>query len=979
MIKNPFSSVKKQKAGIEQKKNAKESYRGKRRKISVISIKIVVLGLIILATVLKGVTGFITDLLWFNEIGYISVFLKKLITLLQFGIPLFIIITLLMNLYLRRVKADYFNKIVSHENTDVKRLNRWTNAISIVFGIVMSCFFISDLWFEFLQFLNSTKFNIKDPIFGFDVSFYIFKLEFLQHLNSKFIWLIVAFVLVTVAYYLILLIMHSPDKYDEDEAEPYEDDYYKNYKGPFPGDENNPLNKIFVLLNGASKPRKYLSNTNFKELMGIAVHRLSILVFVLFLMLGVHFFLKQFDTLHAHTGVVYGAGFTDVTIDLWMFRILTVLSLLGAFLSVYFIRKKSFKKVFVVPGLMMAVILIGIGLGLVVQNMVVAPDEINKEKKYLARNIEYTQYAYDIDNVTVKPFEAKNDLTAADLLNNSATISNIRINDYKPVETFYNQTQSIRQYYKFKDIDVDRYDIDGKYTQTYMSLREIDESKISDTWLNRHLKYTHGYGLALSRVDQITANGQPDVLIKNIPPESSIKNIKIDRPEVYFGELSNDYIIVNTSEEEFDYPNGQSNKYTKYKGKAGIKLNWFNRIMFALRENSLKLLVSTNVKSDSRIIINRNVTDRVHKIMPYLKFEDDPYSVTVNGRIYWIMDAYTTSSYYPYSEPFSKEEGTNYIRNSVKVVIDAYNGDTSFYVVDKTDPIAKTFQKIYPKLFKSVETMPKELKKHLRYPNSMVKVQAEVYARYHMNDVKVFYQNEDLWDIAHEIYGTSEKEMKPNYYIAKLPGEEKSEFISVLPYTPKSKQNMTALLVARNDGKHYGEILVYQFPKNKTVYGPMQIEAQIDQNTEISKEFSLWSQAGSKYSRGNLFVVPIGHSLLYVEPIYLEASNSAIPEVKRVVVAYGDKIAYKPTLKEALESLFGEGTGVDEDNDGKNTGSNPPDKNGAKKPSSEISLYIDQAQAAYDEGQKALKDGDWTAYGEAMKKLKDALDHMGNK
>lgn len=931
------------------------------------ALKIVIIILAVVFILGTLLLNFITDWIWFSEVGYTSVFLKKIITELKYGIPIFIVVAIIANIYLRRLKKGYFTKIVSHENTDLKKLNIITKIISIVSGLIIAGYAVSGLWFLYLKNANATSFGKTDPIFNLDISFYIFRLEFLQALNEIVIGAILLFVAITVIYYLVLLTMHTPDAYDENEAEPYEPEENQG-RGLF-GEEGKPWSKI---RSPFGRRRNIVSSDNTHKLMNIASGQLSILGIVFFIMLALQFLLRQFDLLHAHTGVVYGAGFTDVNIKLWVLRILMAISIVGAIFITNLIHKKKFKKILIFPAALIAVALIGFATSWVVQSMIVAPDEINKENPYLARNIEYTQHAYDIDDVKTQPFAADNDLTADDLATNNETISNIRINDYAPVKTFYNQTQSIRQYYKFNDIDVDRYMLNGKYSQTYMSIREIDEEKINDTWINRHLKYTHGYGVALSRVDTVTPSGQPDVLIKNIPPESAVKEIKIDRPEIYFGELSDDYIVVNTSEDEFDYPDGQENKYTRYKGKAGIKMNFLNRMLFSLKERSLKLMVSTNVKSDSRLIINRSILPRIKKIMPYLDYEEDPYSVTVNGKIYWVLDAYTTSKKYPYSEPFY-EDGENYIRNSVKVVVDAYNGDTSFYIVDKNDPIAKTYSKIFPGVFKDVKKMPKGLKQHLRYPNQLFKIQAKMYGRYHMNDVKVFYQNEDIWDIAHEMYGTKEQEIVPNYYIAKLPNQKAPEFISILPYTPKSKQNMTALFVARSDEEHYGQLMLYQFPKSKTIYGPMQIEAQIDQNTEISQDFSLWSSAGSKYSRGNLFVVPIKNSLMYIEPIYLEAANSAIPEVKRVIVAYGDTIAYKPTLQEALESLFGEGTGVQSVVEGKgNKGGN----GGGKKTELTQSDYIKQASDAYAKGQEALKNGDWAEYGKAMDDLEDALNKL---
>ena len=800
-----------------------------------------------------------------------------------------------------------------------------------------------------------------------------------------FIGIVLLLIIVTVIYYTILLTMHSPDIFEhDDEAEPagpaFDDgeDRYSGGGNPFEGmGGNTPFDKVFGAFGKKGpakaqpkKPRRQLDDNNFRQLMNIASGQLSLLGVIFFIMIALNFLLKQFDLLHAHTGAVYGAGFTDVNVTLWVYRVLAVLALFGAVTVVHHIRKKQFKKILTIPVIMIIIGAVGIGAGYLVQNFIVSPDEINKEAQYLERNIEYTQYAYQLNDVEEKSFAADNNLTSEDIVNNPETINNIRINDYQPVNTFYNQTQSIRQYYKFNDVDVDRYMIDGELTQTYLSTREIDEEKINQTWLNRHLKYTHGYGITLSRVDSVTASGQPDVLIKNIPPESSVEEITVDRPEIYFGELSDDYILVNTSEDEFDYPEGSSNKYTQYEGTAGIKMNLFNRILFSIKERSMKILVSSNIKSDSKIIINRDVVERVKKIMPYLSYENDPYTVVADGKIYWMMDAYTTSSYYPYSEPYDgKIGGTNYIRNSVKVVVDAYNGTTDFYIVDENDPIAMTFQQIYPKLFKTIDQMPESLQAHIRYPNTLFNIQAGVYSRYHMEDVKVFYQNEDVWDIANEIYGKEQQVMEPNYYVVKLPGEKDAEFINSIPYTPKSKQNMTALMVARNDGEHYGELILYQFPKSKTIYGPMQVEAQINQNTEISSDFTLWSSKGSSYKRGNLFVIPIESSLLYVEPVYLEAENSAIPEVKRVIVVYDDKIAYEPTLGEALNALFGEGTSGE--------GEKPQTSEGGSENQTESTAdLIEKASKAYDNAQAALKDGDWAKYGEYMEELEAALKKL---
>ncbi len=922
---------------------------------------IIILIIIAVLALLSLLVNFITDWMWFAEMGYVSVFLKKLLTELTIGVPLFVVLVLLIDLYLHRMKKNYFKKIVSKQVTNEKQLSIYTRIVVAIFSLIIAMYTASKLWFGSLQFTHATKVTLKDPLFHLDISFYLFKLDFLKQLNEILIVVILLVIFMSIIYYVILMAVHSPEVFTE------------SYEGPTGGGSAGMNGNVFTnfaggFMNNRPQERRRLDKASLSGLVSVATGQLTVLCVIFFLMLGIAFFLRQFDLLHSHTGVVYGAGYTDIHVRLWILRILTVLSVVGALVSVPFIHRKQIKKLLYVPLIMIIVAAAGAAGSAIVQNLIVSPDELNKEMPYLQRNIKYTQNAYELKNVQIKKFAADQNLTSSDIKNNSQTVSNIRINDYDPVKTFYNQTQSIRQYYTFNDVDVDRYDLNNKLTQTYLSIREIDESKISDTWLNRHLKYTHGYGYTMSQVNAVTASGQPDVVVKNIPPVSSVSGITIQQPRVYFGEMTNDYSLVDTKEDEFDYPDGTRNRYNRYTGTAGIKLNPFARVMFALREKSLKLLVSTNLTSKSKIIIYRNVEKRVKKIMPYLKYENDPYAVTANGRLYWIIDAYTTSTNYPYSEPYSGTTGTsNYIRNSVKVVVDAYNGSVNFYVMDKNEPIARTYQQIYPKLFKDFDQMPAALQKHIRYPNDLFEIQADIYSRYHMSNVRVFYQDEDRWSIADEIYGTKQQEMTPNYYIVKLPGQKDAEFINSIPFTPKSKQNMTALMIARNDGKDYGKLLLYEFPKSKTVYGPMQVEAQIDQNTEISQDFSLWSSAGSQYSRGNLFVIPIKDSLLYVEPVYLEASNSAIPEVKRVIVVYGDKIAYESTLGDALQELFGDNGGADT--------SQTVKKGDGDKSKSQMD-YIREAQEAYSDAQSALKEGDWSAYGKQMDKLESALNHL---
>ena len=922
-------------------------------------LSFVVMVIVVILVLLIGCAGFLTNWMWFDSLGYEKVFWTKFLSQLEIGVPVFLAAMLLVRIYLKSLKKHYFIEVESHEIPDEKRLNKISWGMSVVFGLLVGLTAGASTWMDFRQFANATSFGLKDPLFHLDISFYVFKLAFLTKANNIVLGIVVGVVIITLLYYGILMTVRTPDMF---EREP---------EGP----ETSGENAIPFTRKYRKKPSEKrtldLNNSNMSQLLHIASGKLTLLGIVFYLMVAMDFLMRQFDLLHVHTGAVYGAGFTDVNVKLWVYRLIMVLSVVGAVTLCHHMHRKEPKKLVRIPIAIVAVGLLGGVVSFAVQNLLVSPDEINKESKYLERNISYTRHAYGLDNIKVEEFPAEQNLNQQAIRDNSQTITNIRINDYEPVQDFYNQTQSIRQYYDFNDVDIDRYNIDGEQTQTYLAAREINESKISSTWINRHLKYTHGYGAAVSRVDAVTASGQPDIIVKNIPPESEAKDTDITRPEIYFGELTNDYVIVNTNEQEFDYPNGNENSYSTYKGKAGIKLNLLNRILFSVREGSMKLLVSSNVNSDSRIIINRNIKDRVEKLMPYLSYEKDPYMTVVNGKLYWIVDAYTTSSYYPYSEPYSGEVGsTNYIRNSVKVVVDAYNGDTTFYVVDQDDPVARTYQKIYPTLFKDVKEMPEGIRKHIRYPNSLLKIQAGVYTKYHMDQVKVFYQDEDLWDIAHQIYGTEEKEMDPSYFIFELPDEKKAEFINMIPFTPKSKQNMTAIMMARNDGNRYGQLLVYKFPKNKTVYGPMQIEAQIDQNTEISKEFSLWNSSGSKYRRGDLFVIPINNSIMYVEPVYLEASNQAIPEMKRVIVAYGDKIAYESTLEDALADLFGE----DENGGQSQSASASSGKNNSGK--SNTKELIQKANEAYENAVNAQKSGNWKKYGDYLDELEKYLNQL---
>lgn len=737
----------------------------------------------------------------------------------------------------------------------------------------------NNLWLKLRLFFSHVPFQETDPIFNKDIGFYIFKLPFYEAVLLNLILLLLLIIGITVVFFMVIMsIRHASE---------------------------NKVSGIHYI-NQQQKLNSFLKN----EVTKTAVKRIAFLGMVILLLIGFDYYLKGYELMYSTRGVAYGASFTDIHVTLYVYRLLTFASIVSAGIFLYSLLKNKIKQATAVPIILIGIGVIGGLVGMVVQQLVVEPDEISKEKIYLEYNIEHTQKAFALNHVKETPFDVQQTLVWDDLLNNENTIKNIRINDNRPLQQTYNQIQGIRLYYTFSDIDLDRYTIDGAYKQVFISPRELNQDKLSDqakTWINKHLKYTHGYGIVMSPVNEVTEEGQPKLLFKNIPPTSET-SLTITRPEIYFGEMPRDYVIINTKEDEFDYPSGSDNQTTRYDGKAGLSLNGINRLLYAIRENSMKLFVSSVVTSDSRIMLYRNIQERVSTLAPFLTFDQNPYLVLnqEDGGLYWIIDGYTTSHYYPYSQAFHfKNKPVNYIRNSVKVVVDAYNGTTSFYIIDENDPIIMTYHNIFSDLFSTMDSFPTGLIDHIKYPQDYFNMQAKVYQSYHVNNPEVFYNGEDLWDIANEKYMDTVQPIESNYVMFKLPDSEKEEFALILPYTPKEKANMTSLFVARNDGPNYGKLYIYTFPKDKTIQGPMMIESRIDQDSIISPQFTLWGQEGSTVLRGNLIVVPINDSLMYVEPIYLQADNeNSLPEMKRVIVAYQEQIVMEESLDQALRTIF---------------------------------------------------------------------------
>lgn len=798
-----------------------------------------------------------------------------------------------------------------------KKMNFFWLLGILVVSIFMG-FSAATQWQVVLKALNAFMFNISDPIFGKDVGFYIFNLP-LQLFLQGFIFSSLTISLIAVGW-------------------------------------------IYFLSGSVT-----FSNMKLLFARGAKAH-LAVLLSLMTLVLAWGLWLGKLEILYSARGVIFGAGYADVNAQLLGYNMQIFVLVVLAALFIFYIFRSDYRILAAGVGSYFLVALVMGGIyPAIVQNLQVKPSEISLEAPYIEHGIKFTRLGYGLDNVEEKEFAAEEGLSLRDIRRNVQTIGNIRLWDNRPLIKTYRQLQGIRLYYDFSDVDVDRYQINGKYQQVMLSARELRVDKLppkAQTWVNQRLKYTHGYGLCLSPVNEQTPEGLPNLIVKDIPPETKT-NLKIDRPEIYYGEETNEYVIVNTTEKEFDYPKGDKNVYVRYKGKGGVQISSFlRRLAFTITFGDLKILLTDYITKDSRIMFDRNIARRVRKVAPFLKYDRDPYMVISKGKLFWIQDAYTTSDRFPYSDPYgSGYNQFNYIRNSVKVVIDAYGGDMDFYVVDNKDPIIKTYQKIYPKLFKPLAKMPKGLKRHIRYPYDLFMVQVNKYANFHMKDPQVFYNQEDLWNIPKEVVSSGEQLMDGYYIIMKLPEEKKEEFLLMLPYTPNNRSNMIAWFAARSDGENYGKLILYRFPKDKLVYGPMQIEARIDQQTEISQQFTLWGQGGSRVIRGDLLAIPIDQSILYVEPIYLEASTGGIPELKRVIVSYGKNIVMAETLDKALSEIFSGRVSSRRVRGIEIRGKSP--KELARK-----------ALEYYNKSQLSLRQGNLGAFGDRLRELKKVLQEL---
>lgn len=907
---------------------------------------------ILLLGAISLVTNMYVDWLWFKSVSFQEVFMIVLANKVGLYALLFLITmgVFYLNLWLTKKNVSDEGPRVRSDNNgqDVIYLDQpeapWKElftgktanyiflAISI-FAAFMVSSLASDNWLVVQQYLNKVAVGTLDPIFGKDLGFYFFNLTFYQFIYST---LMMVLVLLLIAVALI---------------------YFSN--------------STTQIIYGEWKKFTF------------AKGHIAVLVAAIFGLKAWGYTLNSYELLFSPSGLVFGATYTDITARLLSYKVMLVLSIITALIILATIAIKKLKLVYLSIGtwIVVAVILGGIYPSLL-QSLVVQPNEFNKEQPYLENAIKFTRQAYGLDKAENVARQVDYNLNINDSKHTN-TIRNIRLWDWQPSVTTFKNLQQLRSYYVFNDVDIDRYTLGGQSRQLMLSAREIDQSELPEqakTWINQKLMYTHGYGVVVSPVTEITTEGFPEFYIKDVPPQFSTE-LTINRPEIYFGEKTDDYVIVNTKQKEFDYPMGEQNVFSTYEGKDGVNINSLPRkLMLAWALKDYKILLSSDITNESQVLMHRNIVERIQKIAPYLAFDNDPYLViNEEGRLFWILDAYTYTDKYPYSQPFDGARN-NYLRNSVKIITDAYTGQVSFYVADSTDPIIKTYSKIFPHLYKPMEQMPADLLKHIRYPVDMFMVQAEMYTIFHMNDPWVFYNKEDPWIIPNEIVDDKQQKMDPYYINMTLQGEDETEFVLMMPFSPKSRPNMIAWMGARMDGENYGKILVYNFPKQETIYGPEQVEARINQNTSIAQQLTLWDQRGVRVYRGNLLVIPVDNSILYIEPIYLQADNSKLPELKRVIAGFGEKLVMEPTLDQAIIKLFGEAPAQPDmetlPNETPETGNIPSDIEGdtiVDKTVKDLSIL---ARDYYDKANEELKRGNWTGYGENIEKLNDVIREL---
>jgi len=883
--------------------------------------------------------AFLTDLAWYGSLGYDAVLWTRVTA--SFG--LFVATTLLtwlfiaVNVLIARRLAPFGLAGTPPEQIAAAFGVRVPVVILLaaaVFAVFVGLSHTGD-WQQLLLYLNQTPFEQTDPIFGENVAFYMFTLP---------IWELVRGWLFTVTLAAIAAVAVTAGV---------------GWRG--------------------------------WDIKPAVLRHLAILGALALVTIAWEYRLQAFQLLYNPSGVIYGAGYADVQARLPALNILIFVTLAAAVLLVVtgFLRR-GWRAIAAVLAVWVVVSVVASSIyPALVQRFVVSPNELNLEQPYITNNIAMTRSAFALDKIDKRPYVATGEVTPGVLLAEPETIRNVRLWDYRPLLQTYNQIQALRQYYEFLDIDVDRYLIDGRVQQVMVAARELIPARLNteaQTWVNLKLVYTHGFGVAMSPVAQITRDGLPQFFLKDLPVQGAL-DVRV--PQVYFGEGAGDYVIGATLAEEFDYPTGSGYATTRFSADTGIEMSFWNRLLFALRFGDINIMLSQDILPESQLLWRRNIEERARLLAPFLSFDQDPYIVAADdGKLYWIIDAYTVSDRYPYSAPF--RDRLNYIRNAVKVVVDAYDGTTNYYVVDTNDPLLTAYQRIFPALFRPLEEMPANLLAHLRYPTDLFSVQAEMYRTYHMTSAVDFYNKEDVWAWPQEIFFDNLQLIEPYYVLMQLPDKDTLDYVQILPYTPANRENMTAWMAANSSFDRYGEITAYEFGKDTLFFGPQQIEARINQDPIISAQLALWNQQGSNVIRGNLLVIPIGNSLLYVEPLYLQAANGKIPELQRVIVATADRVVMARNLGLALADLFGSDivtrAGLtdllaspadlaDLAAAGAVAGSESSAMPPTATPSTLEELII-AANRHYQLAQEHIQQGDWARYGDEMAALQRTIEQL---
>ena len=881
-----------------------------------------------------SLVSFYTDWLWYGEVGYQSVYATTLKAQGALFTIVFAIAAVWLTLNLRTALAsigDSRPTIVTRQGMEVplpgrRQLQTLASGAAVLVAVLVALFAASR-WEVWLAWRNAVPFNEADPIFGYDVGFYVFTLPFLRFVQGLGQALVVLAALGAGAIYLIS----------------------GNLTTGFPS-------------------RVGLSSGARRHLALLAA------VFFGFLALGA--WMSRAEYLLQPSELIYGAKYADVHARIPAAFVLALVAGLGVALSLYHAFTYA---VWPLTTAAVLYVLAAAGGGVyasLLQRIVVTPNEQVRETPFIQHNIEATRRAFGLAAVRERQLSGDAELTRDDIARNQSTLDNVRLWDHQPLRETFSQLQEIRTYYDFVSVDNDRYQLNGQIRQVMLSARELNSASLQNrTWVNERLTFTHGYGLTLGPVNQVTSEGLPVLYVRNMPPETEA-GLRVDEPSIYFGELSSDYVIVGTKTREFHYPSGDDNVPTQYSGRAGVALDSiFRKVAFALRFRAYQILLSDDIVPESRVLFNRNIVQRAAAIVPFVTLDRDPYLVLADGRLFWMIDGYTRSSQYPYS---TVTANTNYVRNSVKIIIDAYDGTISAYLADDQDPIAATYARIFPSLFKPLAEMPQVLREHVRYPEDLFAIQASVFARYHMTQPAVFYNREDQWQVPSIEENGAEVAMQPYYTVMRLPGEEEAEFIQMLPFTPGRRDNLAAWLVARSDPEHYGQLEVFEFPKQKLVFGPRQVVTRINQDQAISPVITLWNQQGSQVLWGTLMVIPIEESLIYVRPLYLRGVGGRIPELRRVVVAYANQIVMEPTLDAAIARIFG---GPEPPAPGSNqTTSATPAAQPAAAPASPsapgLTALAITAQRHYEQAIQAQRAGDWATYGEEIRALGEALKQL---